>query len=71
MLKNPTRTYFVDSLNFINNIEIESADQTKAVLVGSVKPFVGEELDSYHVGDVLIDLIQQSLEFIVNSKLEK
>lgn len=61
MLKNPTRENFVDSLNYVNDIETESADEVKAALVDCIAAFTDRDVDEDSVGDVLFDLIQQSL----------
>lgn len=42
----------------------------KAALVDCVAPFTDQDVDEDNVGDVLFDLIQQSLEFIVKPELE-
>lgn len=70
MLKNPTRENFIDSLNYVNDIETESADEVKAALVDCIAAFTDRDVDEDSIGDVLFDLIQQSLEFIVNPELE-
>ena len=71
MLKDTTRTDIIDSPNSIDNVEIESANQMKKALIGSVKPSDAENLNSSNVGHVLFDLIQQSLEFIVDPEFKK
>lgn len=43
----------------------------KKALIGSVKPSDEENLNSNNVGHVLFDLIQQSLEFIVDPEFKK
>lgn len=43
----------------------------KKALIGSVKPSDAENLNSSNVGHVLFDLIQQSLEFIVDPEFKK
>lgn len=70
MLKNPRRETFVDSLNYANNIETESADEVKTALVDCIVSFTEKDVDEDNVGDVIFDLVQQSLEFIVKSELE-
>lgn len=70
LLNNPTRETFIDSLDYVNDIETESADEVKAALAASVEPFTDADVDCGNVGEVLFDLIQKSLEFIVNPELE-
>lgn len=70
MLDNPTRDNFVDSLNYVNDIETESANEVKAALAEAVQPFTDIELNEDNVGNVLFDLFQQSFNFIVNPALE-
>lgn len=70
MLANPTRDNFVDSFNYVNDIETESADEVKAALAASIADFTDEDVDENNVGDVLFDLFQQSFEFIVAPELE-
>ncbi|OIJ79301.1 hypothetical protein APY06_07690 [Cutibacterium avidum] len=70
MLANPTRDNFVDSLNYVDDIETQSVEEVKAALARSIQPFTGEDVDDFNVGDVLFDLIQQALEFVVNPELE-
>ena len=71
MLKDTTRTDIIDSPNSIDDVEIESANQMKKALIGSIKPSDEENLNSNNVGHVLFDLIQQSLEFIVDPEFKK
>ena len=66
----PTRDNFVDSLNYVDDIETQSVEEVKAALARSIQPFTGEDVDEFNVGDVLFDLIQQALEFVVNPELE-
>lgn len=70
MLDNPTRENFVDPLNYVNEIETESPDEVKTALVRAIEPFTDIELDEDNVSEVLFDLFQTSLEFIVNPELE-
>lgn len=70
MLNNPTKANFIDSLNYVNDVETESADEVKIALVRAIEPFTDVELDEENVGEVLFDLFQTSLEFIVNPDLE-
>lgn len=70
MLNNPTRATFVDSLNYVDDIETESAEEVKAALVEAVQPLTDVELDEDNIGDVLFDLFQRSFEYIVTPELE-
>lgn len=71
MLKNPTRSNFVDSLEYVNDIETESADEIKAALAESIAPFTDEEVDETNVGEILFDLFQLSFKLIVDPDLEE
>lgn len=70
MLNNPTKANFFDSLNYVNDIETESANEVKTALVRAIQPLTDVELNEDNVGEVLFDLFQTSLEFIVNPELE-
>lgn len=54
LLANPTRENLVDSLNYVNDIETESADEVKAALVAAVEPFANTDVDVENIGDVLL-----------------
>lgn len=70
MLGRLTRPNFVESLDYVNDDENDSADVLKDSLAKAIAPFTDEEVDIDNVGDILFDLIQKSLEFIVNPELE-
>lgn len=69
MLANPTRDNFIDSLNYVNDIETQSADEVKVALALSIASFTDANVDEDNVGEILFDLFQQSFEFIVNPDL--
>lgn len=70
MLANPTRDNFIDSLNYVNDIETQSADEVKVALALSIASFTDANVDEDNVGEILFDLFQQSFEFIINPDLE-
>ena len=70
MLNNPTRRAFVDSLDYIEGVPTEAADEVKAALAESIVPFTDKEVNVDNVGDIFFDLIQESLRLTVDPSLE-
>lgn len=70
MLANPTRQTFIDSLNYVNDARSEAADEIKVALAEAIAPFTDAKVDAFNVGEVFFDLIQESLEYLVNPELE-
>lgn len=70
MLAKPTRENFIDSLDSVNGVNYEAADEVKAALAEAIAPFTDEPVDADNVGEILFDLIQESLNFIVDPELE-
>lgn len=70
MLKQPTRAEFVDSLNYVDNGDFDSAEEVKEALAEVIADFTDEDVDASNVGEILFDLFQRSFEFIVNPELE-
>lgn len=70
MLNNPTCRAFVDSLDYIEGVPTEAADEIKAALAKSIAPFTDKEVNVDNVGDIFFDLIQESLRLTVDPSLE-
>lgn len=70
MLANPTRDTFIDSLDYVDSVRSEGADEVKAALAEAIAPFTDEKVDAWNVGEVFFDLVQESLNCIVDPSLE-
>lgn len=70
MLNNPTRTEFVDSLDYIEGVPTEATDEVKAALAESIATFTDKEVHTDNVGNVFFDLIQESLRLTVDPSLD-
>lgn len=73
MLKHPNRDRFIDSIHyesFADSEEDQSLLDMRIALSQAIQTFTDVDVDESNVGEVLFDLIQQSLEFVVNPELE-
>lgn len=52
MLANPTRGAFINSLDCVDSVRSEGADEVKAALAEAIAPFTDEKVDAWNVGEV-------------------